>query len=139
MPFCRRYRRLKAQNVLKPLREHRLEVQNAVFPPSHRVCAFAADFFLGGGAPLILHYFFILFFASFWEGFSNHSAHSLGHHFQQQSEKRRLQCSMKRAYENSPGKNWGLGALQTSKTRSACRREHDSVVLSHSRQGFILD
>ena len=49
--------------------------------------------------------FFILFFASFWEGFSNDSGHSLGHHFQQKSEKRRLQCSMKRDYENGPGKN----------------------------------
>ena len=38
---------------------------------------------LGGAPPLILHCFFILFFASFWEGFSNHSGHSLGHHFQQ--------------------------------------------------------
>ena len=103
-----------------------------------RCCAFAADKFLGP-PPLILHCFFILFFASFWEGFSNHSGHSLGHHFQQYSEKRRLQCSMKRAYENSPGKNWGLGALQTSKTSSACRREHDSVVWLHARKSLILD
>ena len=83
--------------------------------------------------------FFILFLASFWEGFSNDSGHSLGHHFQQKSEKRRLQCSMKRAYENGPGKNWGLGALQTSKTRSASRREHDSVVWLDTRKSLILD
>ena len=46
---------------------------------------------------------------------------------------------MKRAYENGPGKNWGLGALQTSKTSFACRREHDSVVLLDSRKSLILD
>ena len=32
-----------------------------------------------------------------------------------------------------------LGALQTSKARSACRREHDSVVLLDSRKSLILD
>ena len=60
---------------------------------------------LGGALPLILHCFFILFFASFWEGFSNDSGHSLECYFQQKYEKRRLQCGMKRAYENGPGKN----------------------------------
>ena len=44
---------------------------------------------------------------------------------------------MKRAYENGPGKNWGLGALQTSKTSSACRREHDSVVLTGSEKAWF--
>ena len=60
---------------------------------------------LGGAPPLNLQWFFILFLASFWEGFWNDSEHSLGHHFQQKSEKRRLQCSMKRDYEHGPGKN----------------------------------
>ena len=36
-------------------------------------------------------------------------------------------------------KKCGLGALQTSKTSSACRREHDSVVLLDSRKSLILD
>ena len=58
-----------------------------------------------GSPSLILHCFFILFLALFWEGFSKDSGHSLGYHFQQKSEKRRLQCGMKRAYENGPGKN----------------------------------
>ena len=47
----------------------------------------------------------MFFRTSFWEGFWKDSGVSLGHHFQQKSEKRRLQCSMKRAYENGPGKN----------------------------------
>ena len=46
---------------------------------------------------------------------------------------------MKRAYENGPGKNWGLGPLQTSKTSSACRREHDSVVWLDARKSLIFD
>ena len=36
-------------------------------------------------------------------------------------------------------KKCGLGALQTLKTSSACRREHDSVVLLDSRKTLILD
>ena len=103
------------------------------------VCALAADRPFGGDPPPDFTLFFHFLFALFWEAFSNHSGHSLGHHFQQESEKRRLQCSMKRAYENGPGKNWGLGLLQTSKTSSACRREHDSVVWLDTRKSLILD
>ena len=36
-------------------------------------------------------------------------------------------------------KKCDLGALQTSKTRSACRREHDSVVWLDARKSLILD
>ena len=36
-------------------------------------------------------------------------------------------------------KKCGLGVLQTSKTSSACRRKHDSVVLLDSRKSLILD
>ena len=84
-------------------------------------------------------FLFTWFVASFWEGFCNDFGYSLGHHLYQKSEKQRFQCSMKRAYENGPGKNWGLGALQTSKTSSACRREHDSVVWLDARKSLIFD
>ena len=35
-------------------------------------------------------------------------------------------------------KKYDLGVLQALKTRSACKREHDSVVLSDSRKNLIL-
>ena len=88
----------------------RVHVVKRGFTRSPRIKSWCRRPLSGGGPPpLILHCFFILFLASFWEGFSNDSGHSLGHHFQQKSEKRRLQCSMKRAYENGPGK-MGFGS-----------------------------
>ena len=84
----------------------RVHVVKRGFTKPPRVKFHAADPYLGRGPPpLFLHCFFILFLASFWKGFSKDSGQSLGHHFQQKSEKRRLQCSMKRDYENGPGKN----------------------------------
>ena len=79
-----------------------------------------------GPPPLILHCFFMLFLASFWEGFSKDSGHSLGYHFQQKSEKRRLQCSMKRAYENGPGKN---AVWEPFKPRKLAPRAGGSTIL----------
>ena len=49
--------------------------------------------------------FFHVVFYFILERIFEDSGHSLGYHFQQKSEKRRLQCSMKRDYENGPGKN----------------------------------
>ena len=80
----------------------------------------------GGAPPLILHCFFILFLASFQKGFSNDSGHSLGHHFYQKSEKRRFQCSMKRAYENGPGKN---AVWEPFKPRKLAPRAGGSTIL----------
>ena len=106
-------------------------------PQSTRPCA--ADPYLGRGSPPDFTWFFQVVSCSILEKIFEDSGHSLGHHFQQKSEKRRLQCSMKRAYENGPGKKWGLGHLQTSKTSSACRREHDSVVWLDARKSLIFD
>ena len=59
-PFCRRYRRLKAQNVPKPTREHRLEVQTAVFPPSHKGPRLSRRQTIWGGPPPDFTLFFHL-------------------------------------------------------------------------------
>ena len=111
-----------------------------VLPGRQSTSPCAADPYLGRGLPPDFTLFFSCCFLLYFRKDFRRILDTLwGIIFNKKSEKRRLQCSMKRAYENGPGKKCGLGGLRTSKTSSACGREHDSVVLLDSRKSLIFD
>ena len=101
--------------------------------------ALAADFYLGGTPPpdftCFFHFVSCFILGRILERFWTLSGAS----FLSKIWKTRVPVQHEEGLRKGFQKKCDLGTLQTSKTRSACRREHDSVVLLDSRKSLILD